>query len=227
MKIEELFEKAENKTLTLEQFQALAKEVGAKFVDLKDDGYVSKNKYSSELEAKDKLLESLNETLKTREDDLQSLQEQLENAGTDADQIAELLDQLSDLRNTYDMDTKAYKKQLESQAYEFAVKEFANSKNFSSKAAKRDFVNSLIAKGLKMQDGNILGAEDFVTAYSADNADAFIVEPPTPSTPILSAASAEPKPQILATTPGAPPAKPSLSNMMKMANDNPGMQINF
>ena len=34
----------------------------------------------------------------------------------------------------------------------------------------------MMAKGLKMDGDKILGAEDFVTSYSADNADAFMTE---------------------------------------------------
>ena len=62
------------------------------------------------------------------------------------------------------------------QAYEFSVKEYANNKKFTSNAAKRDFVNSMIAKNLKVENGKIIGADDFTTAYSAENADAFATE---------------------------------------------------
>jgi hypothetical protein len=42
--IKTIFEKAENGTLTLEQFLAAAKEAKAKFVDLSEGEYVSKQK---------------------------------------------------------------------------------------------------------------------------------------------------------------------------------------
>ena len=43
--ITDFFDKAENGTLTYEQFEAMSKESGAKFADLSDGKYVSKSKY--------------------------------------------------------------------------------------------------------------------------------------------------------------------------------------
>lgn len=176
MKIKEVFDKAENGVLTYDQFLEAVKAAGANFVDLKEGGYVSANKYQDELAAKAKEIETLNATMSTRDADLEGLKKRLEEAGADAGKLDELTASLKELQNKYDGDTKAYKEQLKKQAYEFAVKEFAGSKNFSSKAAKRDFIQSMLAKELKMDGDKILGADDFVTAYSEDNADAFIEE---------------------------------------------------
>ena len=51
MTIKELFDGAENNTLTWEQFQTAMGE--SKFVDLTEGNYVSKQKYDSELAQKD------------------------------------------------------------------------------------------------------------------------------------------------------------------------------
>jgi hypothetical protein len=120
---------------------------------------------------------------------------------------------LTALQGKYDADIKEYQGKLSKQKYEFAVKEFAASKKFTSQAAKRDFINSMIAKELKMDGDKILGGEDFVTAYSTDNADAFVVEqkdnPPAPkNTPV---------PEFVAPTPG-PKDNPA---------DNGGFHFNF
>ena len=89
------------------------------------------------------------------------------------------------------------REELRKQAYEYAVKDFANSKNFSSKAAKRDFIQSMLAKDLKMEDSRIIGAEDFATMYSAENEDAFITEyTPEPALDDI-------KPKFVEPTPGA------------------------
>lgn len=175
MKIKEVFDNAEG-PLTYEQFLEAAKAGGANFVDVKEGGYVSANKYQDEIAAKDKQIEELNSTMSARDTDLEGLKKQLEEAGADAGKLEELQASLKELQSKYDGDTKAFKEQLRHQAYEFAVKEYANSKIFSSNAAKRDFIQSMLAKGLKMDGDKILGADDFVTAYSADNADAFMTE---------------------------------------------------
>lgn len=181
--IKELFDKAENGMMTFEQFDAAMKESGAKFADLSDGKYVSKSKYDADLKAKDTQIESvtgqidnLNQTIATRDEDLVNLQKQLEAAGQDANKLAELNTQFSALQQQYDNDVKAYQDKMQRQQYEFAVKEFANTKTFSSKAAKRDFVKSMLESNLQMDGDKILGREDFVEKYSAENEDAFITE---------------------------------------------------
>ncbi|MBR4377351.1 MAG: hypothetical protein IKP50_00475 [Bacilli bacterium] len=181
MVLKEVFDKAENGSLTWEQFQALAKD--AKFVDLNEGNYYSKAKHADELEAKDKQITTLNETIKTRDTDLATLKQQLADAGTDAAKLEELNGQLTDWQTKYDKDTKSYKEQLKKQAYEFAAKEYANSLDFSSEAAKRDFTQSLIAKNLQMEKDTILGADDFLNVYKQSNEKAFVVKEPEPETP--------------------------------------------
>ena len=175
MNVKELFDQAEGGVLTYEQFASLAKANDVKLVDLNEGAYVSKNKYESELEAKAKEIATLNGTITTRDTDLEALKKQLEAAGADAGKLGELTTQFQELQSKYDNDSKAYKKQLSQQAYEFAVKEYAGTKTFSSQAAKRDFIQSMIAKQLKMENNQILGADDFVKVYTEANQDAFVV----------------------------------------------------
>ena len=195
MTIKELFEKAEEGTLTYDQFIVLAEKEGAKFTDLSEGNYVSKQKFDDEVNAKVQEIETLNTTISARNDDLAQLQQKLEEAGTDADKLTTLSNDFNTLKTKYDNDVKEYKAQLKKQGYEFAVREFANSKDFTSQAAKRDFISSMIAKDLKMENNTIIGAEDFVTMYSANNADAFVTQAP--------AEPAEPKPHFVQATQGA------------------------
>lgn len=187
MTIKELFDKAEGGTLNYEQFNAIMKESGAKFTDLSEDKYVSKMKYDDDIANRENQINTLNATITAREGDLAELKTQLENAGTDASKLTDLQDRLNTLQNQYDTDTKSYQAKLSQQAYEFAVKDFANSKKFTSSAAKRDFIRSMVSKELKMDGDKILGADDFVTAYSTENEDAFYVEKepePIPEQPL-------------------------------------------
>lgn len=204
MNVKEIFDKAENNTLTWEQFEAAAKEGNAKFADLNEGGYVSKRKYEDEIKSKDDAISKLNETISARDTDLTGLKEQLAAAGADADKIAEVTNSLTELQTKYDADVKSYKEQLKSQAYEFAVKEFASGKNFTSNAAKRDFIQSMIAENLNLgKNGLIMGAEDFVKQYTDDNADAFVVDTPPDNNPEI---PDKPKPQFVNQTAGAQPA---------------------
>lgn len=214
MNVKELFDKAENNTLTWDQFEVAAKEANAKFADLNEGGYVSKRKYEDELKSKDDAISKLNDTISARDTDLTGLKEQLAAAGADADKIAEVTNSLTELQSKYDADVKSYKEQLKSQAYEFAVKEFAATKNFTSNAAKRDFIQSMIAEGLNLgKNGTIMGAEDFVKQYTDDNSDAFVVEtPPEANTPPNNDMPDKPKPQFVNQTAGAQPAPDANTN---------------
>ena len=180
MELKKVFESAENGTLTYEQFEEAAKKAGAKFVDLSEGGYVSSHKYEDDLAAKTKEIETLSGTISTRDTDLAELKKQLEAAGADATKLQELTDNLTGLQSKYDSDTKAYKEQLKKQAYEFAVKEYANTLKFTSTAAKNYFIESMKAKELKMDKDKILGADDFVAAYKVDNSDSFVTQQETP-----------------------------------------------
>lgn len=183
MNLKDIFDKAENGVLSYEQLTAAITEGKAKFVDLSEGGYVDKQKYTDDLAARDTRITTLDNTLKTRDADLADLRTQLENAGTDATKLNDLTTQLSDLQKKYDDDTAAYQKRLQDQAYKYAVNEFADKQKFTSQAAKRDFIATMMAKEFKMENDVIIGATDFVTAYTKENADAFVKEDDTPGTP--------------------------------------------
>lgn len=220
MNIKELFDGAENGTLTFAQFEEAVKEKKANFKDLSEGTYVSKAKYDDDIKAKDDSIKQLNATISQRDTDLENLKTQLANAGTDADKLAKLQTDFDTLQGKYTADMQAYQKQLADQQYQFAVKEYANGKEFSSKAAKRDFIQSLTNEKLKMKDGVIVGADDFTTAYIKDNADAFVTkeEPATPAPSEPNAGGT--KPQFVSSTPGpAVPKAPSLTELMKAANE--------
>lgn len=201
--LREFFEAMEDGKLTYQQFIEACRDGGLKLVDLSEGGYVSKQKYEDELEAARKEVSTLNETLSTRDADLSELQNKLEAAGTDADKLNTLSNDFNSLKGKYDAEVKSYKEQLKKQAYEFAVKEFANDKKFTSQAAKRDFISTMVSKDLKMEDGRIIGADDFVKLYSANNEDAFLKDDPEPDPePLYS------KPQFLDSTQGSEDVNP-------------------
>lgn len=196
--IKEIFAKAENGTLTLEQFEQIAKDGNAKFADLSEGNYVAKNKYEDDIKAKTNTIDELNKTITQKDTDLEGLKSQLASAGTDANKLSELQANLTSLQGKYDEDIKAYQAKMASQQYEFAVKEYANGKKFTSNAAKRDFTNAMIGAKLNYDADKqmIMGADDFVKVYTQDNADAFVVEKPADPEP--------PKPHFAQSTAPTP-----------------------
>lgn len=220
MNIKDLFDKAENGILTYEQFEALSKEGGYKFADLSDGKYVSKSKYDADIKSCNQQIETLNgqvetlnSTITTRDGDLANLQKQLELAGEDKAKLDALNASMGELQTKYDNDTKSYQEKLQRQSYEFAVKDYANTQKFTSKAAKRDFIKAMIDKNLQMEGDKLIGGDDFREAYAVENDDAFYVdrepEPiaePTPEpTPEPTEVTA-PIPTFTASTSGAPSA---------------------
>ena len=207
MNIKDLFDKAENGILTYDQFEALAKENGLKFADLSDGKYVSKSKYDSDIkglnqqiEGLNGQIETLNGTITTRDGDLADLKKQLELAGEDKTKLEALNTSMADLQAKYEADTKSYEDKLRQQSYEFAVKEYANTQKFTSKAAKRDFIKAMIDKNLKMEGDKLIGGDDFREVYAQENDDAFYVEKEPEPAPV------EPTPEESEPTPTEPTA---------------------
>jgi hypothetical protein len=220
MNIKELFDNTENGTLTYEQFQTAMANANAKFVDLSEGGYVDKQKYTDDLNARDVKISGLESTISTRDTDLQNLRTQLENAGTDATKLGELNTSLTNLQTKYDKDTKDLQRQLKEQAYKFAVDKFVEQQKFTSNAAKRDFTQSLLSKKLSLENDTIVGANDFMTLYAAENADAFVVDTPDPT-------PAPTKPTFVQPTGQGAPTKPTLTELMMAKNNNPDLNITW
>ena len=128
-----------------------------------------------------------------RDADLASLQTQLKDAGGDADKLATLQTNFDNLQTTYNKAKADYEKQLAEQAYDFAIKENSSKLKFSSNSAKKAFMSDLKAKNLSMENGKILGFDDFVNAYKEQDAGAFITENPSPK-------NDEPKPSFSTKT---------------------------
>lgn len=175
MDLKELFGE---EALTYEQLSAKLTENGMKLADLSTGNYVSKRKFDDELAARDTSIEDLKGQLKTRDDDIKGLKTQLQGEGDNATKLADVTSQLEKLQGDYDTAKKDFEARLGKQSYEFAVKEFANTQQFTSNAAKKQFINEMISENLKMKNGNIIGADDFMNAYKAENEDSFVVEQP-------------------------------------------------
>lgn len=120
------------------------------------------------------LQKQYDDEIKKRDDDLTSLQEQLKNADVDAAKVKDLNDKIAQMQEENEKATKSYEQQLESQRYEFAIKERANDLKFSSGSAKKSFIADAIAKGMKLDGDNVLGFDDFVESYKKDDAAAFV-----------------------------------------------------
>lgn len=76
----------------------------------------------------------------------------------------------------YEAETEALKKQLEDREYSYTVKDAVAGLKFSSESAKRTFVTDLTAKHPPLNDGKLLGLDDFVKEYREKDPGAFAPE---------------------------------------------------
>ena len=198
-----LFESGADGKLSFDELKALCAEKEIKIADLSKGNYVSKAKFNDEISARDTRITDLESTIGQRDTDIADFKSQLEQAGADKTKLSELTNQLTGLQKKYDDDTKALQEKVLSQRRDYAVRDYANSKKFTSQAAKRDFERYLMSKEFSLSDdGTLMGGDDFVTEYSKENADAFVVEDKSPK---------EPLPQFVGPTPGSDDGKKEAS----------------
>ena len=102
------------------------------------------------------------------------------------------------------------------------MREKANTLNFSSTAAKREFIRDAIGKEFKMEKDMLLGFDDYVKVYKENDPGAFAAE--EPATPPVDPK----KPEIvLPGNPGTPGKVQSLSDLLKAKNENPDLVVSF
>lgn len=90
----------------------------------------------------------------------------------------------------YNTDTQALQDQLAEANYGFAVKEAVAGIKFSSESAKKAFVADLTEKKLPLQEGKLLGLEDFTKGYRESDPGAFVPENDD-KTPVFSRGTGE------------------------------------
>lgn len=139
-----------------------------KLINLKDGGYVGKDKFDAMQTERD----GLRTQLKTANTTIQSYKDM------DIDGIRRAV---TDWETKYNTDTQALKQQLEAQSYAHTVEGAVSGMKFSSEAAKKAFVADLTAKKLPAQDGKLLGLDDYVKAYKEADPGAFVSDQPAPS----------------------------------------------
>ena len=190
--------------LTFDQLKEKAEAAKLKIVDLSQGGYISQDKHNDKVKQLTDQVEALTGQMSQRDTDMADLQAKLTAAQADASKLSEVQTTLTDLQGRYTTEKQDLEGKLAQQAYEFAVRERAGALQFSSTAAQKAFIQEAINMGFKLDGDTLLGYEDFVTKYKADDPGAFAPETTEPE----GGAEGEktPPPQIVAPTTGAPAA---------------------
>lgn len=122
-------------------------------------------------------------TLTTERDGLKT---QLSDANTEIQSykdmdIEGIKQSAADWETKYNTDTQALKDQLKGVQYNHAVESAVSGIKFTSASAKKAFVSDLTAKGLTLQDGKLLGLDDFTKDYKESDPGAFAPDEPAPT----------------------------------------------
>lgn len=147
-----------------------------RFADLSEGGYVAVDKYNNKVNTLQQQVNGLQDQITQRDKDMVDLNGKLAAAQADAGKLGEAQTALTTLQQKYDTDRQTWESKNKQQQYEFMVREKASGLQFSSPAAKRDFIREANGKDFKVDGETLLGYEDFVTKYKAENPGA-LVEP--------------------------------------------------
>lgn len=210
----------------LEEFglekDAIDKIIAENGSDIENAKATAAKKFDTERETLQGQITELQGQVTQRDTDLKSIQDQLSAAQEDTGKLAEAQKSLTELQSKYDNDRKSWEEKNKQQAYEFAVRERAGEIEFSSAGAKRDFIREAIGKNFVMENGTLLGFEDYVKIYKENDPGAFVPEKPIDPPPD------DPKPDIvLPGNPGILGKGSSLTSMMAAKNANPDMVVDF
>lgn len=114
-------------------------------------------------------------------EDKKTLQKQLEDANTKIGELSsvdveKLKQEVDDWKTKYESDTKDLNDKISKREYDYVVNDIVRDLKFSSESAKRQFVRDLSDKELKLENGKLLGFEEYKTEYEKNDPNAFVVE---------------------------------------------------
>ena len=143
-----------------------------KFVDLSEGGYVANEKYNRVSEQ----VKDLQSQISQRDTDMAELRKQLEAASSDGTKLTEAQQTLANLQTQYTQDKESWEQKLKDQAYEFRIRELTGGLQFSSNAAKNEFIREAIGKKFTMEGDKVLGFDDYLKTYRESDPGAFAPE---------------------------------------------------
>lgn len=159
----EFFAKLEG--ISKEHVEAIMAEIGKDTEATQD---VLKEKDNAIAGMKDQIT-GLTKQLSERDTDIAALKEQAGGSET-------IKQQLTDLQNKYDQDTKTLKADMDKQSLKFATEKFFGNVKFSSDLARQAAIDMFTKKEFKYENEKFLGGEDFLAELKKTQPGAFVIE---------------------------------------------------
>ena len=146
-----------------ELYNQVKEKLGDKELIINDGNYIPKHKFDD--------LNNDKKELKKQLEEVNAKVQELSNV--DAEKLNK---EIEDLKKKYETDTNALNEKISKREYEYAVKELTRDIKFSSESAKKTFMNDLVSKDLKLEEGKLLGFDDYLNSYKEADPNAFVVE---------------------------------------------------
>lgn len=207
-------DKGEPVALTFDEFVSKISEAkDIKLVNLADGGYISEEKFRAkdvELKGVKQQLDSANATIQSYKD-------------MDIDGIKQ---SAADWEKKYKDDTTALNQKIADNERAYNEELFLRGYKFSSKAAAAGVKAEFVKRKFPYEDGTFIGGKEFIEKLMADDdyKAAFVAEAPAPTPD-----AGKPKPQFSDPNPqpAPPPKRMSLTELMKLKNENPNATIKY
>ena len=149
--------------------EAYTEEIDKKVSDEIGKGFVARSDFNNVNDTKKGLEQQLADANK-------AITDMKANAG-DAEKTAQAV---ADWEKKYNEDTANLKAELEGTKYTHGIESLVSKEKFSSEAARKAFIADLAAKKLPMEDGKLIGYDDFKKSYQETDPGAFAKDPETP-----------------------------------------------
>lgn len=117
---------------------------------------------------------NLTERLEQSQKDITELKEKLEASGEDATKIQELQLEVDNLLKKNEEQSKQFAEAEKQRDYLNSVKDAMKGLKFSSKSAEQTFINKAVEKQFAIDNGKLLGFEEFVNDYKENDSGAFV-----------------------------------------------------
>ena len=161
--LKNLFGKNEDgttKPMTADELEKAITDAGLKVFNLDDGDFISKEKHTKTVNAK-------NDEIKTLQGSLDKANEQIQSF-KDMD-VESIKNSVDEWKTKYETETAALKKQMEDNRKSYAEDLLMSEYEFTSKAAKNGILAELRKKDFKVDDdGSLLGAREYIEKLKED-----------------------------------------------------------
>lgn len=169
----------------MKNYEELLKEIG---IDIPDDkkeefekSFHENYKTIAEVEKLKGKLETsqgdntnLNERLEQSQKDLEELRVKLEESGEDATKIKELQSQITDLQEKNTQQSQEFEAEIKKRDYMAHIEDASKDLKFTSNSAKKTFIDECVRKDFTIDNGKVLGFDEFVEDYKKNDSGAFV-----------------------------------------------------